>query len=160
MYELALTNHQIRHAVDEDWLLQVAEATLTAEQVSRAEIVIAIVDDAIIHEVNRTHLNHDYPTDVISFLYSDARPGAGPAGLPRGAGLSLDGELTISADTAAGAAPVHHWTLREELALYLVHGLLHLCGYDDLTPEEQQLMRQREREILNFWNLQPHYTES
>jgi len=41
--------------------------------------------------------------------------------------------------------------------LYLVHGLLHLCGYDDLTESEQQIMRARERDILQNWSLTPHY---
>ena len=90
------------------------------EGVEPASISIALVDDATIHAINRKHLGHDWPTDVISFLLSEpARP-------------ELAGELVVSAEMAAahGAASRRstRWT---ELSLYVVHGLLHLCGYDD-----------------------------
>ena len=58
---------------------------------------------------------------------------------------------------AAQRAAEYQWTPHEELILYLVHGLLHLCGYDDLTPAERRIMRAREKEILAYWNLTPHY---
>ena len=74
--------------------------------------------------VNRRHLDHDWPTDVISFRLSDA-------GEP-----FLAGELVVSAERAASVARQFGVDPRAELALYVVHGLLHLCGYDDLaTPD-------------------------
>lgn len=160
MWEIELVNEQTLLDIDQEWLLTVAQMTLEAEEVAAAEIVLAIVDDAAIHVVNREHLQHDYPTDVISFVYSadesgrilDAHPNA-----PRGQGLVLDGELVVSAETALRLAPEHGWKPQEELALYIVHGLLHLCGYDDLTEGEKGHMRRREREILKLWGLTPHY---
>ncbi len=67
---------------------------------------------------------------------------------PCGAGRCIDGEVLVSAEMAVQMAARFGWSSRDELTLYLVHGLLHLCGYDDLSPTERRLMRQREREIL------------
>ena len=71
----------------------------------------------------------------------------------------IEGEVIVSAEMALQMAEQYHWHGADELCLYLVHGLLHLCGYDDLTEVEQIVMRQREREILRHWNLTPHYAE-
>ena len=160
MWNVELVNEQSLLSFDEDWFIAIAKETLKQEQVSAAELVVAIVDDPTIHEVNREHLQHDYPTDVISFVYSADESERNLSDLkngPRGQSLVLDGELVISAETALRLAPEHGWEPAHELALYLVHGLLHLCGYDDLTDDEQRRMRQREREMLRIWGLEPHY---
>lgn len=121
---------------------------LKLEGVAAAELSIAIVDDPTIHQVNRDHLQHDYATDVISFVYHAER--SSPAtGTPRGEGLELEGEIVASAETAVREAAKHGWPAESELMLYIVHGLLHLCGYDDLTPPEKRIMRRREREMLS-----------
>jgi probable rRNA maturation factor len=115
----------------------------------RAEISGAIVEDAQIHAINRQFLNHDCPTDVVSFLLDGGRSVKARRGGRRGAGKSIDGEIVISAETARRSARELNTTPRRELDLYLVHGLLHLCGYDDLTPRERRLMRRREAEGLD-----------
>jgi probable rRNA maturation factor len=122
--------------VGSERLTQLVRRVLAAEGVSQASISLALVDDATIHEINRRHLEHDWPTDVISFCLSEA----GDA--------ELEGELVVSAEMAAATARragVDGWA---ELALYVVHGLLHLCGYDDQSAEGREAMRLRENEIL------------
>lgn len=159
-YQIHAANQQTAIDVAEDWVRDVAAAVLRAETVAAAELTIAFVDDAVIHQVNRDHLGHDYPTDVISFLY-DCPPVNAPAetdGL-RGRGKTLDGELVVSAETARREALEYGWRPIDELTLYLVHGLLHLCGYDDQSETERALMRERERAILKIWDLMPHYGE-
>ncbi|MCA9000118.1 MAG: rRNA maturation RNase YbeY [Planctomycetaceae bacterium] len=157
-YFVEIADQQGILSIDEDWLRRVVEQTLKEERVVIAEIVVALVNDARIHEVNREHLEHDYPTDVISFVYESSRVKE-PASELRGDGLSLDGELVISTETAVREASIYGWEPEDELTLYVVHGLLHLCGYDDLSPEERQLMRTREQLILKNWNLLPHYKD-
>ena len=61
--------------VDAEWLRRMTESVLHGEQVAAGEISIALVDDAVIHEINRRYLNHDYPTDVISFSLQEDRQG-------------------------------------------------------------------------------------
>lgn len=73
----------------------------------------------------------------------------------RGAGKVIGGEVVLSAETALRTAGDYGTRPADELALYLVHGLLHLCGYDDLTPREKRLMRRREAEALQDWNAGP-----
>ncbi len=158
MYEIDVANEQDQLELAPEWLRDVVQRTLTAEQVRSAVISVAVVDNATIWRLNRRHLQHDYPTDVLSFLL-DSDPETVPTAGARGAGRMIEGEVIVSAEMALQMAEQYHWQGADELCLYLVHGLLHLCGYDDLTPEEQIVMRQRERDILQFWNLTPHYAE-
>lgn len=157
MFLIDLTCHDISQEVDEDFLEFVARVTLQNQQAYSAEIEIVLLSDAAIHELNREHLGHDYPTDVISFLYEDALVREPLPGAPRGAGKHIAGELFLSVDTAEREALEFGWSLRDELALYVVHGLLHLCGYDDLTAAEKPLMRQQEAEMLKHVGLSPRY---
>jgi len=166
MYSIEIANEQTLLNIDDPLLEDVARQTLSAEQVAAAEISIALVDNGAIHEINRQYLQHDFATDVISFLLDEfgpedaAAPEAEPStGLPtvRGAGKTLSGEVIISTEMAADMARDYGWQARDEVILYLVHGLLHLCGYDDLSADEQRVMRAREVEILARWNLVPHY---
>lgn len=155
MYDIEVADRQQIMRIDPVWVEEIVRGTLQAEHVLDAEIAIALFDDAAIHVVNREHLQHDYPTDVISFLYDGESTGAAPSAL-RGAGKILDGELIVSTETAARMAAEVGWSAEAELSLYLVHGLLHLCGYDDLDETERALMRQRERDVLKLWGLVPH----
>ena len=122
---------------DEADLRAVALHTLAAEGLTLpVALTVVLVDDATIHDLNRRFLDHDEPTDVITFPLSE--PGD----------PELSGELVVSAEMAvatageSGADPLH------ELALYVVHGLLHLCGLDDQTPEDADAMRAGEGEAL------------
>ncbi|RLS51875.1 MAG: rRNA maturation RNase YbeY [Planctomycetota bacterium] len=160
-YQVDISDSQSAVQMSEVELLEVVAATLAAEGIVEAEISIALVDDPTIHEVNRTHLEHNYPTDVISFLFDSEmlNPRSAQAPGRRGNGLRIEGEVILSGDTAVREAREYGWEPRAEVLLYLVHGLLHLCGYDDLSDEEQILMRRREREILALFQLTPHYAE-
>lgn len=136
--EISDTQNHVR--VDPEVVRALVVSVLRGEGVDAATISVALVDDAAIHRVNRDFLGHDCPTDVVSFVLSDD-------------GEPLAGELVISAETAArvaleiGAAP---WN---ELALYVVHGLLHLCGYDDLDDDAASVMRSREDAALSLGGL-------
>jgi probable rRNA maturation factor len=131
---------------------RIVRAVFTAEQVTAATLSVVLADNAPVRRVNREFLQHDYDTDVLSFLFEstgvsveEPRP---KAGVPRGKGRQIDGEVLASAEMAAQMAKRFGWSARDELTLYLIHGLLHLCGYDDLSPSEKRIMRSRERTIL------------
>lgn len=158
MYQIEISNEQDQLDLSPDWLEEIVRQTLVQEQVREATISVAVVDNATIWRLNRRHLQHDYPTDVLSFLL-ESDPVELPATGPRGGGRTLEGEVIVSAEMALQTAAQYHWQGTDELCLYLVHGLLHLCGYDDLNPEEQLVMRGRERDILRLWKLTPHYAE-
>ncbi len=96
---------------------------------------VAVVDDATIQQLNDQRLGHDWPTDVISFVLDQTHTG-------------VEGEVIASAQTATRLCRAAGWDARDELLLYIVHGLLHVCGMDDVEPEQRQAMRQAERECL------------
>jgi probable rRNA maturation factor len=122
--------------VDRAWLLALVRRTLAAQATERASVSIALVGDATIAEVNERHLGHEGPTDVITF------PLSGPDE------EVLAGELVVSVETAARMAAEAGVEGRAELALYVVHGLLHLCGHDDRTEAGAAEMRRLEAEAL------------
>ena len=98
-------------------------------------VSISIVDDATIHRLNREHLDHDWATDVISFVFENED------------GL-IDGEIIASVDTAARLAQQAGWSTADELLLYVIHGLLHLAGLDDVALEDRTAMRSAEYDCL------------
>jgi probable rRNA maturation factor len=110
--------------------------TLRSQGISRASISLALVDDAAIHILNSKFLQHDWPTDVITFPISEPEA------------PELEGEIVISTQTAQTVARATGADPLDELALYLVHGLLHLCGYDDRDAHAARLMHERQSELL------------
>lgn len=101
------------------------------------EIHYVLCDDERILEVNRQFLNHDYYTDVITFDYC--------------VGHTLHGDVFISIDTVRSNAEEAGCSVEEELHRILAHGLLHLCGQDDKTPELRAEMTQKEDKALEEW---------
>lgn len=157
-YHIDISDQQSLLAIDQTELKTILRQVLRDEDVAAADISVAIVDNDTIWDLNQRYLCHDYPTDVLSFLLDVQRTveddGSG-VDRRRGFGKSIDGELIVSAEMAIEMAEQYGWTARDEFVLYAVHGLLHLCGYDDLSDRERELMRSRERDVLKRWNLSP-----
>jgi len=173
MYSIQIANIQDQVEIDESLLQQIAEKTLAAEQVAAAEISIAVVDNARIRVLNCRHLGHDYDTDVLSFLLDceessppqNSAPPRNSAAVdpgeesPRGRGKRIGGEVILSAEMAVATAEDFDWSPHDEIVLYLVHGLLHLVGYDDCSDTQRRTMRFRERSLLSTWDLVPQYAD-
>jgi probable rRNA maturation factor len=132
MGKISIATPQETVAVDRAFMRNLVRAVLEGEGFADAEISLAFVDNATIHRLNKRFLEHDEPTDVLSFPESE--PGAG--------------ELVIGAEVAQAQARERGHDVQAELALYVIHGLLHLCGHDDKTAEAAAAMRQRERHYL------------
>jgi probable rRNA maturation factor len=111
-------------------------AVLEGEGITSAKIVVAFVPNSHIHRLNRQFLNHDEPTDVMTFPYS------GPQS------KKLEGEIVIGYEIAQEYAADRGHAVDLELQLYVIHGCLHLCGYDDTTAKTEKVMRAKEREYL------------
>jgi probable rRNA maturation factor len=146
MFHIEINNQQDRLAIDGDRLTRAVEMILTDEGVEAAAINVAIVDDPTIHDLNRRFLDHDEPTDVLSFVLDD------DAG-------RLEGDVIASAETAIRTAAQLQWPAADELLLYAIHGTLHLVGYDDLDLESCREMRERERHFLAQFGLQSPSTD-
>jgi probable rRNA maturation factor len=139
---IACIDRQQRWPVTLPPLENAARQVAAAYGFRQGEISIAVVDDPSIHQLNQEYLGHDYPTDCISFLFEadDDR---------------LEGEVVISADTAWRQAEKGGWPAEHELLLYLVHGMLHLCGLDDRTTELANQMRAAEQAMLRSLGIEP-----
>ncbi len=140
---ISLVSEQSVHAVDEAQLVAAVESVLSDWPYRSATVSIAVVDDAAMHELNHSFLDHDWPTDVLSFVLED-RDG------------HLEGEIILSADTAAAEAADVGWPAAAEQMLYVIHGALHLVGHDDKTPADAAAMRAAEvRYLRQFGYQQP-----
>jgi rRNA maturation RNase YbeY len=123
-------------------LRKTAERLLEALRLQRAELSLVLVSDRVMHALNREWRGKDRPTDVLAFPQHDGAR----TGLP---GERLLGDVVISIDTArTQAAEIGH-PLRAEGERLLVHGLLHLLGYDhERSTAEARRMQRKERALL------------
>lgn len=135
-FSVEIANHQRSLPISRSLLRRLVRDVLMAEEVLSAEIELAFVDDPTIHQVNRDHLRHDYPTDVITFPYSESDE------------IPLRGEIVISADHAISQGERFGHAPDRELLLYVIHGLLHLVGYDDHEPADKKVMHKRQAKLL------------
>lgn len=114
------------------WLRMVAESEIKRI----GDISIIFCSDNYILDVNMKYLQHDYFTDIITFDYCE--------------GDRLSGDLFISIDSVRENAKLYNTEFTEELNRVMVHGILHLIGYDDHTQKDQKLMRTKENYYLSF----------
>lgn len=135
--------------VDCDPLISVVQKILDDHAIAKSEISIAIVDDPAIRKLNKQYLNHDYETDVISFVL-DVDESIG----------YLTGQLVVSTETAARMANEVGGTMQEELLLYVVHGTLHLVGFDDKDPLDAEEMRSAEKRYLHAMGIEHRWSTS
>ncbi len=110
--------------------------------IKSGEISVVLVGDAAMARVNEEWLQHEGPTDVITFGLSEATDEVEtwPGGLA--------GDIVVSTETACRVAAELGWSAENELAYYIVHGLLHLAGSDDTDPAARAAMRREERRVM------------
>jgi rRNA maturation RNase YbeY len=125
-------------SLDEPALAALVQRAIDGEGFTLRSLGVVLADRATVHRLNREFLDHDYPTDVLSFALDD---GATSEGI-------VDGEVYVDLDTAAERAPEFGTTFEGEARRYVVHGLLHLMGYDDATDAQRAAMREREDHYL------------
>jgi probable rRNA maturation factor len=135
-----------RVAVDVERWAALAAAVLTAEGAG-GELTLTFVDRDEIAALNAEHLGTSGPTDVLSFPLDDVA-GAIP-GVP-----VLLGDVVVCPAVAAAQAPTHAGTVEDELALLVVHGVLHVLGHDHAEDADASAMRARERELLQVHHWQ------
>lgn len=121
-------------------LLGVAEHLLNAFGLPEGELSVVLCDDAFIHPLNRDWRGKDKPTDVLSFAQREGE-GANPDD-------NVLGDVIISVETATRQAEERGHPLGHELRVLLVHGILHLLGYDHEEDEEAEEMEALERDLL------------
>jgi probable rRNA maturation factor len=133
---------QFEGAVDAVQLARLAARVLEAEAVGEAELGIVVTDDDTIRRLNRRYAGEDKTTDVLSFSLREGEEFVAPDSVVR------LGEVIISYPTAERQAREGGRAVSDEVSHLLVHGVLHLLGYDHAEPEEERTMQERERALL------------
>ncbi|MFC1704160.1 rRNA maturation RNase YbeY [Candidatus Omnitrophota bacterium] len=135
--ELSVTNLQKRIPVQKKTIRQRVKQILLHSKIA-AELSIVFVDDKKIQQLNRRYLHKNSPTDVLAFDLKDAKQ-------PKN---KVVGEIVISLEMAQRNARAFNTPVQEEVLLYLVHGILHLSGYDDTSKKKKEQMRRKEQSIV------------
>ena len=124
----------------ESFSVDVARAVLEYLHLQEAELSILLCDDGTIHPLNRDYRGKDKPTDVLSFAQREGEFAF--------IDDNLLGDVIISMDTTIRQATERQHSVETELRVLLVHGILHLLGYDHIEDDEAEVMEAKEREIL------------
>ncbi|MDY6967506.1 MAG: rRNA maturation RNase YbeY [Spirochaetota bacterium] len=113
-------------------------------KINRASITVIVTDDEYIHKINKDYRNKDKPTDVISFVYRD------PPFPEVSSKNKFLGDIFISLEKASSQAKDYEVDIKDEIKRLLVHGLLHLIGYDhERSKEDEYKMQKKEEEVLS-----------
>ena len=115
------------------WLLDIA----SKEEKRISQLSYIFCTDDYLLEINKTYLNHDYYTDIITFPYKQ--------------GYEIESDIFISVDRVKENAKEYKTTFETELLRVIVHGLLHMLGYSDKTEEDQDKMTVKENQCLVLW---------
>ncbi len=137
-----VSNRQRRLKVSAAWVRRLVQDACGAIGIDVAEISVVLMGDGAMAEVNQEWLQHEGPTDVITFGLSESTDevDSWPGGLA--------GDIVVSTETACRMAKELGWAPEHELAYYIIHGVLHLAGYDDTTTAARGKMRRAERRVM------------
>ena len=127
-----------RPRTDRAFLRRVVAAALAFTDRRAMPVSLLLTDDAEIASLHARHLDDPTPTDVISFA------------------IDGEAEIVVSCETARRKANEHGHSARAEIALYIVHGLLHVAGFDDVRASDRVRMRSAEREVMRRLRLRVH----
>lgn len=118
----------------ENWIIK----TIETEKCFTGNVTYIFCSDDYLLDVNRKYLNHDYFTDVITFDYAKNR--------------KISGDIFISIDRITENAKIFNVSRENELLRVMIHGVLHLIGYDDQTDEQEEEIHKKEDFYLNIYN--------
>ena len=138
---LAIEHDHPTLALDADTLDRLVRHVVEAEDGTLVHVSIVLSDHETVRRLNQTYLEHDYNTDVLSF---SLREDEGEEALD-----AVEGEVYVDLDTAEERHEEFDTSFEREAYRYVVHGVLHLLGYDDATDDGQQAMRAREDQYLD-----------
>lgn len=133
--QVDVTVEHAARSVDREQMTALVERVVHGENKTLRHVSIVCGDHDLVRRLNREYLDHDYNTDVLSFSLTEAPD-------------VVEGEVYVDLDTAMERHEEFGESFEKEAARYVVHGVLHLCGYDDATPEDKQRMHDLEDSYL------------
>ena len=150
-----LIEEGLEECFGESWLQSVVEQVLVAQDAgSRVELGLVVTNQERVQQLNRSYLGKDEPTDVLAFSMlpepsTTRESGASSLFVHPPDGVLHLGEVIVSYPQASIQAEEHQHSVKREMAILIIHGVLHLLGYDHDNPELERQMKTRENEILN-----------
>ena len=136
--QLTLQNQQRRFRINTRFLRSITEAILRDHcGVEEYDLGVVLVGEARSREINESHLQHAGATDIITFDYTDGGSSK----------CNIHGELLICPAVAEIEANRFKTSWQSEIVRYIIHGILHLQGFDDLTPSDRKVMKVEENRI-------------
>lgn len=148
---ISIRNRQRIRRVDTGFLRRLARHLLAAHlQVNRCELCFHLVEAQEMSRINEQFLAHHGATDVITFDYADLRKGGSANAGSASARVRLHGEIFLCLAEAVAQAKTFRSRWYEELVRYLIHGVLHLCGYDDRTATARRQMKRVENRLVRL----------
>jgi len=141
--DISLRNLQKRIPLKPLQLPRIVAKILKCEKVKGVQLSFVFVTDRRIKTLNQKYLKRNTSTDVLAFDFKNASSRVKSA-------KSIIGEVVISTDTIARNAKIFGTTLNSELILCVIHGILHLLGYDDHRPNDTRRMRHKEQQLLKL----------
>jgi probable rRNA maturation factor len=137
--DISIKNFQTKVSIRIPRIKHVARRTLQHVHLSEAELSIVFVTPQRIKSLNTQYLKHAYATDILTFNYSIS-----------GQRKRLLAEIVIAPSVAAANAKTFATGVQQEIELYVIHGILHLAGYDDHSPRQIARMRKKEHELVEI----------
>ncbi|MBP9853447.1 MAG: rRNA maturation RNase YbeY [Candidatus Omnitrophica bacterium] len=137
--EIVITNLQKKIPLQVNPIKNIVQAILLYLKIKNSVLSVVFVSSQKIRALNKKFLNRSYATDVLAFDLSDTKNRSG-----------LTGDVIISTDAIKQNAKKFKSTEQQELVLYIIHGILHLSGYDDHNSKDIRRMRLKEQEILEY----------
>ena len=135
--KLEITDLQKLQPINKDKIKKIIKSVLRVEK-KDAELSVVFIDNKTIKQINNAFLGHNYATDVLSFACNEPS-----------FKNSIKGEIIVSVEMASKLSRRYGYEIEGEIVLYLVHGLLHLLGYDDKRKKDAKKMHQREGSLLS-----------
>ena len=137
---VAFTDDKTEIPLKKDEVRRLIELVCNNEKLAGGAVNVIFVDSEYIRQLNERFLKHDYPTDVMAFTLQEP-------------GQNLEGEIYVCSELAVTQAQEHHVPFKEELFRLVIHGMLHLVGYDDADHDEQRMMFNKgEFYLRNFFD--------
>ena len=136
-YAIEIASIHPDYHLDEDRILRLIVDICNGEKARLLELSLVLADHQTVRQLNKSYLSHDYDTDVLSF----------PLNSPEETGV-VDGEVYVDLDTAHERHEEFGVSFQEEALRYIAHGVLHLIGYEDDTPDKKEQMRGLENQYL------------
>jgi probable rRNA maturation factor len=142
MMTLSIKNNQDKLPIQNETVRKIARSILLEHGIAHYKICLAFLDNAQIQKLNRDFLDHDCPTDVLTFPYQS---------IHRNSKKPLWADIAISAEQAMYNSRIFNTCVAEELCLYIIHGILHAVGFNDTNPNEKQRMQREEQRLLSLY---------